>query len=138
MSNDTVATAFQLRVVWPIPHSSSCLRLHPLLFRIPRLPVQRNPGAQFLHDLGNLRDPGAEQHIHFVIGGLNILEVNQLQTWSQFANRVRGIVTTGREVSDVGGGSDRGGKSLEDNQNVVRALIDEFLAFEVVIVNSEG
>ena len=94
--------------------------------------------VQFLHHFGNFRDSFSQQHIHFAVNGLNVFKVYKFQTRAQFAKSVHRIMPAGGEVSHIGGRADGFGKSVQRVQHIFRTLIGEFLALEIVVVNSEG
>ncbi len=94
--------------------------------------------VQFLHDRRNFRNTGAKQHVHFAVHGLNIFEVHQYQTRSQFAHGVDGIMAARCKMSHICRGADGFGKSRESAQHILRTLVGELLALEVMIVDSEG
>src|SRR5580698_9021895 len=74
--------------------------------------------VQFPHDLGNFRNPFSEQHVHFTVDSLNVLEVYEFQAWTQFAESVYRIMSAGSEVSHIRGGADGFGKPVERVQHV--------------------
>src|SRR4029077_20031353 len=64
--------------------------------------------------------------------------VHQYQTRSQLAYSVDGIMAARCKMSYICCGADRFGKSRERAQHILRTLVGELLALEVMIVDSKG
>src|SRR3954451_19378509 len=94
--------------------------------------------VQLLHDRRDFGDSSSKQHIHFAVRGLNIFEVHQYQTSSQFADGVDGIMAARCKMSHICRGAHGFGESRESAQHILSTLVRELLALEVMIVDSEG
>ena len=94
--------------------------------------------VQFRFDFRDFGNPASQQHILAMANGLDVLEMDQVQTRRQLADRVHRIVSAGCEVAGIGRGAAVGGKAVERFEYIFRALVRKLHALEEVVVNGEG